>query len=166
MNMFKTLLEKGLLVDYVEFFDWLLSDDKFDKGLWDNKNKVQAFTKAIHRVDSFSADRIIYGAKRDIAFPSFGDYKKISCPAIYMSKGESEARDLIRHIRNSIAHGNVKLHDGSSLIIELMDYGKEGYNNSGQTAYMCFTLDSLLTIYKVYREKEMNWKKKKANLKK
>lgn len=40
-NDFK--FEKGLLIDYVVFFDWLLSDDKFDKGLCDNKNKVQAF---------------------------------------------------------------------------------------------------------------------------
>ena len=160
MKLFSTLYIKCLFKDYVEALDWILSDGKFDETIWDNKNKVQAFTKALHKMKGFSPDVLFYGAKKDINFPSKGSYRKHEVPSIYMAKGESEARDLVRHIRNGIAHGNIELYEVDGVVIaEILDFGKDGNSASGQTAYLLIPLTYLINIYTLYHQKEKSWKK-------
>ena len=135
MKFFNTLNERNLFQQYAQVLDWILCDGKFEKSIWDNKNKIQAFTKALHKLDRFSTSRLHYGAKKNITFPAKGDYDQFEIPTLFMSKGESEARDFVRHLRNGIAHGNVEVIDkGNELILELLDYGKEENQEGGQTA--------------------------------
>jgi hypothetical protein len=44
MRLFSELAERNLFSTYAAALDWILSDHKFSVNLWDNKNKVQAFT--------------------------------------------------------------------------------------------------------------------------
>ena len=163
MRLFSTLDKQKIFSDYAASLDWFLSDGKFDKTLWDNKNKVQAFTKAFHQMKGFSQHRFHYGSKKNIVFPKQGEYQCHPLLTFYIAKGESETKDLIRHIRNGIAHGNVGLHESNGeLIVELLDFGKESVQADGQTAYMVFPLCFLNEIRLLYRQKEQKWKSNAA----
>jgi hypothetical protein len=160
MRFFSVLVSKSLFKEYADALDWILCDGKFDKSIWDNKNRVQAFTKAIHHLNGFSDSSLIYDAKKNIVFPARGSYKKHTVPVLYMAKGESEARDLVRHIRNGIAHGNIEIYEvDGRLTAEIIDFGKEENQTSGQTAYLLIPLEYLNDIFTVYRQKESAWKK-------
>ena len=158
MRLFSKLDEHNLFSTYAAALDWILSDGKFSVNLWDNKNKVQAFTKAFHRMEGDSQSRIHYESKRETTFPQLGEYRQHQLFTFYIAKGNSEARDLIRHIRNGIAHGNIHVHalDGE-LIVELLDFGKESNQPDGQTAYMVFPLRFLNDIFELYQQKELQW---------
>ena len=160
MKFFKTLNERNEFGNYAQALDWLLSDNKFNKNVWDNKNKVRAFTNSIHKLEHFTMDRLCYKAKKDIKFPEKGSYTQFEVPTIFMSKGESEARDFVRHLRNGIAHGNLEIIDrNNEMVVELLDYGKEGDEKSGQTAYFVIPLKYLLSVYNLYIQKENQWLK-------
>lgn len=160
MKFFATLDERGIFSLYSSSLDWFLSDGKFDKSLWDNKNKVQAFTKALRKLDGVSCDRIHYGSKKNILFPGQGDYRNHHLFEFYFAKGESESKDLIRHIRNGIAHGNIGLYEvDGELMVELLDFGKESVRADGQTAYMVFPLSFLNSVHSLYQQKEQQWQR-------
>ena len=162
MDFFSKLNGREYLATYAVILDWLFDDSKFDKHKWDNKNKVQAFTKAFHKIKGVSKNRIYYGAKKSICFPKKGSYETIPLFTFYLARGQSESKDLIRHIRNGIAHGNVNLHMGKrELIVELLDFGKESTCIDGQTAYMVFPLSFLNDIHSLYINKENQWGKTK-----
>lgn len=163
MELFSLLSDYNLIDDYAKIFDWIFNDNMFPALIWDNKNKVQAFTKALHKLDKLSPDNIHYDAKERLAFPERSNV--YSC--IYMAKGSSEGRDWLRHIRNAIAHGKVNVvykTDAcmSGILLELRDYGKAETGEGGQTAYMLIPLEYLADIYKVYLEKEKQWKRAKS----
>ncbi len=63
MRLFSELAERNLFSTYAAALDWILSDHKFSVNLWDNKNKVQAFTKAFHRMEGVSQGRVHYEPK-------------------------------------------------------------------------------------------------------
>lgn len=160
MRFFKALYEYSLYSKYAEILDWLFRDGKFDSSIWDNKNKVQAFTKAFYKFDGFAKDQSFYASKKNLVFPCAGSYDKQPVPTIYMSAGESYARDLLRHIRNGIAHGKAEVYAvETELLIELLDFGKESSQENGQTAYMVLPLEYIEKIYKLYFLKEKTWKK-------
>lgn len=160
MRFFKALYEYNLYSKYAEILDWLLSDGKFDSSIWDNKNKVQAFTKAFYKFDGFTKDHSFHASMKNLAFPCAGSYDKQPVPTIYMSAGESYARDLLRHIRNGIAHGKAEVYAvKTELLIELLDFGKESSQENGQTAYMVLPLEYIEKIYELYFLKEKTWKK-------
>lgn len=154
MNLFSILLRKKEFSHYAETLDWLLSDNKFSKSIWDQQ-KVQQLTKSIYKIKGFSRDRLIYGSKKTLIFPKRGEYLNHQSFTFYVARGESIAKDLIRHIRNGIAHGNITLHDiKGNLIVELLDFGKESKQSDGQTAYMVFPLYFLNDLYSLYRKKD------------
>lgn len=167
MRFFKALNDYNLYYKYAEILDWLLSDGKFDVSIWDNKNKVQAFTKAFYKFERFSKEQSFHQSKKSLSFPCSGSYSQLYVPSIYMSAGESYARDLLRHIRNGIAHGNARVYDfENELLIELLDFGKESIYDNGQTAYMLLPLEYIEKIYELYCLKEKTWKRsmlKKTN---
>lgn len=154
MKLFSALLKKKEFSHYADTLDWLLSDNKFKKSVWDQQ-KVQQLTKSIYKIKGFSRDRLIYRSKKTLIFPKRGDYLKYQSFTFYVARGESIAKDLIRHIRNGIAHGNITLHDiKGNLIVELLDFGKESKQSDGQTAYMVFPLYFLNDLYSLYRKKD------------
>ena len=68
-----------------------------------------------------------------------------------MSSGDSFARDLIRHIRNGVAHSEVrisKVHEEP--YIEIIDYSDKSKSPEKQTAYLFFPLSYVGQFYKVY----------------
>ena len=175
MKFFKTLSDRDLFGDYAEALDWFLWECKFEVyfrpvideseieslPLWDNKNRIAAFTRALHKMEGFSENRFFHRAKRDLDFPQKGDYRRYSVPTIFIANGSSEGRDWIRHIRNGIAHGHIEVYDREgSLVLEILDFGKPEDGNDGQTSYMLIPLSYLNEISKVYHEKEESWKRK------
>jgi|GEM_PF-852538 hypothetical protein len=154
MKLFSTLLKREEFSHYADTLDWLLSDSKFSKLVWDQQ-KVQQLTKSIYKIKGFSRDRLFYGSKKKLDFPKHGEYLHHLSFTFYVARGESIAKDLIRHIRNGIAHGNITLHDvKGNLIVELLDFGKESKQSDGQTAYMVFPLYFLKEIYSLYQQKD------------
>ena len=163
MELFSLLADHNLIDEYAKVFDWIFNDNKFPTLVWDNKNKVQAFTKAIHKLDRLSSDNIHYDAKERLSFPERSDIY----PCIYMAKGSSEGRDWLRHIRNAIAHGKVRViykadAGKSGMLLELLDFGKAETGEGDQTAYMLIPLEYLADIHKLYFEKEKQWKKNRG----
>ena len=70
-----------------------------------------------------------------------------------MVKGSGEAKDIVRHIRNGIAHGRAALCTRSGVrCLERIDYGKYGEKSekSGQTAYMLVPVDFVLALFSLY----------------
>ena len=68
-----------------------------------------------------------------------------------MSKSESFARDLIRHIRNGIAHGESTVCNvDSELYIEVIDYSDKTKSPEKQTAYLFIPLSYVTQFYKLY----------------
>jgi len=100
MNLFKHLLEKNL-VSYGRVIDWWLSEGKFEDWA---KDDVGNLTKKLHLLQGFSKNRDLhYESAKRLSFPK----KAQRYPQVWISKGSSEGRDWVRHIRNGIAHGNV-----------------------------------------------------------
>ena len=81
MKFFEILSQQKIFDDYADVLDWILSDNKFPKEVWDNKNKVQAFTKGINRLSGFTKSTIHYDAQKVhikiIQFQQFIWLKKI-----------------------------------------------------------------------------------------
>lgn len=154
MKLFSALLRNGEFSHYADTLDWLLSDNKFNKTVWE-QHKVKQLTKSIYKIKGFSRDRLFYGSKKTLNFPKRGEYLNHQPFTFYVARGESIAKDLIRHIRNGIAHGNITLYDiKGNLIVELLDFGKESKQSDGQTAYMVFPLYFLKRIYSLYKQKD------------
>ena len=154
MELFSTLSRRRKFSCYADTLDWFLSDNKFSKPAWDQQ-KVKQLTKSIYKIKDFSRDRLFYGSKKTLIFPKRGECLNYQPFTFYIARGESIAKDLIRHIRNGIAHGNIILYDiKGNLIVELLDFGKESKQSNGQTAYMVFPLDFLNNIHSLYQEKD------------
>jgi hypothetical protein len=175
MRFFRTLSDRDLFDDHADTLDWFLSEKKFETSfcpgagrdetgslpLWDNKNRVAAFTRALHKMEGFSESNFFHRAKKDLDFPQKGDYQRYPVPTVFIANGSSEGRDWIRHIRNGIAHGHIEVYDrDGSLVLEILDFGKSEDGDGGQTSYMLIPLTYLNEISKIYHEKEDSWKRK------
>ena len=163
MELFSVLSERNLIDEYTKLFDWIFDENKLPSMKWDNRNKVQAFTKALHKLDRLSPANIHYDAKGRLNFPEHSEV----FPCIYMSRDSSEGKDWLRHIRNALAHGHVKViynEDAgkTGILLELLDFGKVEADKGGQTAYMLIPLEYLAEIKKIYSDKEKQWRKNKA----
>lgn len=145
MNLIKHCMECGL-ISYGAVLDWWLTDNKFNS--WDSDD-VGRFTKKIHKINSLSPNRDIhYGSAKNMKFPK----KASRFPQFWIGKGSSEGRDIVRHIRNGIAHGNTKVRTiNSQHIIEICDYQVDGKT---QTAYILVPLDYLIIINGLYNDTE------------
>lgn len=68
-------------------------------------------------------------------------------PIAVISSNGSLGVDLVRHIRNGIAHGNAELYRANALdYIEIKDFGLKG-----QTAYIAIPLPYLSRLYCIYQ---------------
>lgn len=171
-NFFCKLVDIQLIEKWAYTLDWLFDDNKFSKVIGWNTGHVSAFTKAIKRLPHFSINNYYYVKRDTIIFPKSGD--RFHTPTFYMKKGDSEGKDLVRHIRNGIAHGRTNFYTvKSELYIEICDFGKEGngYVNK-QTAFLAMPMSYIQDICKLYMDREkaiknnkmpMQRKKDKAN---
>jgi len=151
MNKFLSELEKkGLLKNLVEIIDWLFDDHKFDNYTSDNKKKL---TNRIKKLPGLTKESYICDSKKHLVFPS-NSKKSIT---IIISQGNSQSEDLIRHLRNGIAHGHAKCLAIKGIdYIEIKDFGKskESKENdyTNQSAYILLPLDYLSKIYTFFTE--------------
>ena len=141
MNLFKHLLEKNL-VSYGRVIDWWLSEGKFEDWA---KDDVGNLTKKLHLLQGFSKNRDLhYESAKRLSFPK----KAQRYPQVWISKGSSEGRDWVRHIRNGIAHGNVTVRANTAEpIVEIKDYMSDC---TTQTAYILIPLKYLEQIMHLY----------------
>ena len=153
-NFFNKLVDDKLIEKWADTLDWLFDDNKFSKDAGWNGGYVATFTKTVKHLPYFSEKNYHYGKSKDITFPQIGE--KFCIPTFYIHKGECEGRDLVRHIRNGIAHGRTTFYKvKSELYIQICDFGKEGNKStSGQTAFLAMPMSYIPAIYKLYVDRE------------
>lgn len=137
--------------DWIKVIDWLLQDDKFDG--WTSA-KLKEFTLYIKDLNVIKNGKYVYGKSQEVN-PSDYDRTKnrTKKSIIIMVKGQGEIKDLIRHIRNGIAHGRSKLCTRNGVrCLEIIDYGKFGYRDErgGQTAYLLIPVELVQQLYQYY----------------
>ena len=143
-NFFRTLHENENYAEWSLLLDWLVSNERF-KG-W-TSGYIGEFTKKIKRLPGIGEQTYICDSIKNLKFPQ----RRPQSIRILFGRGDGEARDLIRHIRNGIAHGNAKTcMCKQGLFIEIKDYGKEGI----QTAYIFMPLHYIKQIYTLFLEVE------------
>lgn len=139
---------------WIAVFDWLFDDAKFDG--WSSADLAN-FVKDYKKHDSIINGKYVCGKRSEVT-PE--DYNRKKCrlkkSIIIMIKGSGEARDIVRHLRNGIAHGRAVLCTRQSTrCLELTDYGKFGdqKEKGGQTAYILVPVEFVYTLYTLYCRK-------------
>ena len=155
-NFFKGINEYLKQDDWYELCDWIF-EDHFNENCW-NRGYIGQFIKSVKKIQGIRKDAIKYGNTSELSFPksrSRAKYLIMSC------KGKSEGADLIRHIRNGIAHDNatVFLQDGIPYV-DFYDYRDN--QQKVQTAYIHVPLTFIVEIKKIYSRCFNNAKKRKV----
>lgn len=160
-KFFSSLVEKELIEDWGKILDWLLDDDRFAKERGWEKGQVTKFTKRVKLLPGLRKENYICGALKDIHFPQKGH---CHAPTILMGTADSKGKEIIRHIRNGIAHGRTRvLKEEGELYIEIEDFGKADKDGGKrQTAYLYIPMSYLPEMYKIYAEIEKAWAKDRS----
>ncbi len=144
-TLFEKLVEEGIYSEWASLLDWLFDDKKFTN--W-SSGYVGSLSKKIKRLNGFGKNNYIYDTYKNISYPGNSSRKSIK---VVMTKGNGETKDLVRHIRNGIAHGNSTLiKNNGKLNIEIMDYNTSGQ----QTAYIYIPIDYITKIHALFKEVE------------
>ena len=146
-NFFNDLATEGIIKNCAELLDWIFDDERFSSGRGWTSGYVGKFTKKVKKTLPVRKSNYSYDCIKNLSFPH-GKPKSIK---IIHAKGDSEARDFVRHIRNGIAHGKTNISKPKGeLYIEILDYNKSGE----QTAYIYIPLSCIFNIYNTYSEVE------------
>ena len=144
-KIFHSLVSEGVFETWAELLDWLFDDNRFSKDDGWTSGYVGAFIKKVKRIPNFGSHNYQYGPIKDLNIPQ-------NAPnglTIVHAKGDGESKDLVRHIRNGIAHGKTELSKpNGELHIKILDFNNQGE----QTAYMMMSITQLQLIYKAYAE--------------
>ena len=134
---------------WIAVFDWLFDDGKFEG--W-KSYELGNYVKEYKKHDAIKNGMYVCGKRSEVT-PE--DYNRKKCKTknsiVIMIKGSGEGKDLIRHIRNGIAHGRATLCTRKGTrCLELIDYGKFGEKSEkgSQTASLLCCLKRQI----VYRE--------------
>ena len=168
---FSILVSQNLIQDWAKTLDWLFDDNRFDLAKGWTSNRIGSFTKKVKHLPEVSTNRYTYGYAKFITFPAEG--QNVDEPTFYFTKSTSEGKDLIRHIRNGIAHGKTRCYKTANkeLYIEICDFGKERTKTANrQTAFFALPISMIPELYKLYSDiqgsffdKERRPKKNKRN---
>lgn len=127
---------------HFEMLDWLFTEEKFLKEQGWTRGYISSFTKKIKNY--IPKDKYIYKEKNEINFPNKSHGELI----VFKKSDNSEGINLIKHIRNGIAHGRAKLKTiKKENWIELIDY-----KGSEQTAYMKMPFNLVFEFYEIYQD--------------
>lgn len=99
-SFFKDLVSNHLIDKWAKNIDWLLNENKFEK--WE-KGKKNNYTKIIK--NHLKTNNIEYKIMKSAELQN-ENLKRKKYDYIYIIANESQCIDLIRHIRNGIAHGH------------------------------------------------------------
>ena len=147
-QLINRLVSENLINEWAEILDWLFDENKFSPQKRWSREKIGSFTKSVKRQLSVKDTNYKYDSAKNLCFKTTSNEN-----TMIFSRSESEGRDIVRHIRNGIAHGRCELQKNrNALFIQIRDYNRTG----DQTAYMYIPLDSIRTIHKIYKEKEKN----------
>lgn len=152
-GFFSTLISQDLIQDWASTLDWLFDDNRFDSAKGWTSNRIGSFTKRVKRLPKVSTNRYTYEYAKYITFPAEG--QNVDETTFYFTKSTSEGRDLIRHIRNGIAHGKTRCYKNvnKELYIEILDFGKEGTKMANhQTAYFALPISMIPELHKVHSD--------------
>lgn len=155
-GLFKTIVDYKLVNEWAEMLDWLFDENKFDKAKGWTSGYVGSLTKKIRKLSKFSkGNNYRYGSAMSLSFSNIDLKKSESNIEVAFSKNESEAKDLIKHIRNGIAHGRTNCFNyKGELFIEVKDFSDKSLKK--QTAYICFPISYIGKIYKLYLDVEIS----------
>ncbi len=155
-KFFDKLESERLLSSWASTLDWLFDDTKFSETNNWNSGYVGQFTKRVKKLKYLSNKdkRITYGKVNCGDFPNQNSKsRRKRTPYIVMKSGDCFARDLIRHIRNGIAHGQTNIYKfKSDLYIEIMDYSDKSKSPEKQTAFICIPLFYIVSFNAIYNE--------------
>ena len=141
-RLFSELANTGLYKSLSTVLDWLFDDNRFQH--WDKTN-VRLLTKRIKRMPFIGAETYAYNSIKNLEFPKKAQDNLL----IMISKRDGESKDLIRHIRNGVAHGKASIiYKNGEKYIEIFDYNKEPI----QTAYIFIPVDYITQIYGFFIE--------------
>lgn len=153
-SFFYDFFKEYRISDWIEIMDWIFDDNKFASEFGWEKGKLQKLTSAIKELDAVRNGVFVYNKRSEV---SPGDYNRKKNrrkkSIIIMVTGQGVSRDLIRHIRNGIAHGRAQLCTRNGCRhLEIIDYGKFGekIERSGQTAYILIPVYSIRELYDAY----------------
>ena len=144
------------MLEWAPILDWLFDDLKFSEGRNWNGGYTSSYTKKLKKLKYLSEKekRVHHGPCQIDDFPNQSGKKgRKRAPYIVMSSRDSFARDLIRHIRNGIAHGEAEISKvKDNLYIEITDYFDKTQKPEKQTAYLFLPLAYITEFYKIYDE--------------
>lgn len=155
-KFFNCLVSENLINDWASTLDWLFDDLKFSAERNWNGGYLSLYAKKL-KTTKYMSDkekRFKRGKCETSDFPNQCNPKRRKrLPYIAMLSGNSLARDLIRHIRNGIAHGETTVTKvGEELYIEIIDYSGKTKKSDKQTAYLFIPLSYINEFFKKYDE--------------
>lgn len=106
MGFFAEVSQTKQLNKYAPIFDWLFEGNHFSR--WEGAQKAK-YTKWMKRLEGMSKENWKVLPLLSDEWRQCDNSKEASSIFIAMTSDSSECVSLIRHIRNSIAHGNCKL---------------------------------------------------------
>lgn len=137
------LREKRKLNAFAEILDWLFSERRFEKPVW--RTRKSTFTKRLKKVDGIREGNWVTGSCKGINW----NRQRGQEPLIIFQCDDAECIDLLRHIRNGIAHGNCEIiNSNRKLMLELVDFNSAEI----QSAYMWIPLAYLEEWFTIYQE--------------
>lgn len=155
-KFFTTLVSENLISDWADTLDWLLDEDRFsERSGWDS-NLIGRFMNTLKKELGVSEDNYQVGALKNLVFPKPITKNQQPHVVVMMGKGNSKGRDIVRHLRNGIAHGRTNCFRRNGVLwIEISDYGNDSSNSKfQQSAYILLPAEKFLKIHKIYLEVE------------
>lgn len=138
------LVNEGLFDEWAGILDWLFDEERFSTEFGWSSGYIGQFAKKVKRLPYLSEKNYFYDSAKKLDFPKAGSNRDIK---MLLSKGDAEARDIVRHIRNGIAHGKTAvLKLEGTLYIEILDYSID----KKQSAYIFFPMTYMSEIHKIY----------------
>lgn len=148
-KLFTELVSANLIKDWAGILDWLFDDNRFDKDKGWSRGKVGVFTKKVKKQLGCAKNNYKYKLAKEVNFPQDRPNEK----TVIHCRGDSEGKNLVRHIRNGIAHGKAEVRrNNGEPYIEIYDYNR----SDKQTAYIFIPVSDILLIHKCYAEIEQS----------
>lgn len=148
---FQTLKRTGQEQEWFPVLDWLFDDLKFQESRFWNREKSKKYTTAIKKFANLDTKKNNYFhlKAKDLNFHQLIHIHKRMNNALFILQKDSHEHvsvGVIRHIRNAIAHGNVKIYLQHPIFIEINDFNKR----KTQTAYFYIPLCYVKNFYDLY----------------
>lgn len=151
-KFFSTLHREQIIGSWIETLDWLFDDQKFSEAYNWNRGYLSNYTKRVKKLKGIADNKNIVYPGDASQFPdcTTNRTRKRSI-YIMMTAGDSFTKDLIRHIRNGIAHGSAVVYKyGEKTFLEITDFSDNSKSVIKKTAFINIPLEFVLDLYRLY----------------